>query len=365
MTKRFVFLVFLYWFVIINLLSAHLLSSIRSFIDIAEIDPETLNETAKIWLSLNQYIESTLFSFLFAALFLIIHQFAERRDIGRMSFGKIILTKSLLYIIGFGIISFIIYFIMAVNLNIYSDVDLSSIRFTPYTFISIVSYVLLVFILIINLNFIIQASKTFGYSNLHNFISGKYHTPQIEDRVFLFIDLKDSTTYAEKLGNIKYSMLIQDCFDDLNTLILKYKAEIYQYVGDEVVVTWNADQLHQNPYCLNLFFDFKKLLKSKSEYYTTKYGLVPEFKAGINGGEVTATEIGDIKRDIAYHGDVLNTASRIQGACNTYEQILLIEAGLFNKLKNHDKYQSTLIPNIKLKGKQEGTDVFAVNIKAI
>jgi class 3 adenylate cyclase len=31
-----------------------------------------------------------------------------------------------------------------------------------------------------------------------------------------------------------------------------------------------------------------------------------------------AVEVGDIRRDIAYHGDTLNTASRIQGLCNEF-----------------------------------------------
>ena len=32
---------------------------------------------------------------------------------------------------------------------------------------------------------------------------GKYHQPRVEDRIFLFIDLKDATECAEQLGHIE------------------------------------------------------------------------------------------------------------------------------------------------------------------
>ena len=183
----------------------------------------------------------------------------------------------------------------------------------------------------------------------------------MEDRVFLFIDLKDSTTYAEQLGSIKYSMLIKDCIADINTLIRPFKGEIYQYVGDEVVITWITGETIETPYCIDIYFAFKDLLSSRTTYYQNKYGLLPKFKAGVNGGSVTATEIGDIKRDIAYHGDVLNTASRIQEACNLYEQSFMITGNLLHKLSGLDKYNISSIGNIQLKGKHDGTDVYAIN----
>ena len=47
-----------------------------------------------------------------------------------------------------------------------------------------------------------------------------------------------------------------------------------------------------------------------------KYGVVPEFKVGYHFGPIMVGEIGQIKRDIAFSGDVLNTTSRIQSLCN-------------------------------------------------
>lgn len=361
MSKRFILLVFGYWILGINLITIYLLGSLEMFLEMLNIDPSKLSEMSEYWLSFKQYIESTLFGFLFALLFLSIHQIGERREFGRMSFGRIILAKSALYIIGFGLIFLVIYSVMVMIFNLYPEDALEGFSLSKATIISTGSFLVILVSQIVLLNFIIQADKTFGHSNLLNFVTGKYHSPVIEDRVFLFIDLKDSTTYAEELGNIKYSMLIKDCFDDLNVLVKRHKAEIYQYVGDEVVITWPTSKTIERPYCVELFFAFRDLLEKRADYYKNKYGFVPEFKAGVNGGKVTATEIGDIKRDIAYHGDVLNTASRIQGACNDYHQSYMIEANLFQKLSGVDQYETSLIENIQLKGKHDGTDVYGVS----
>lgn len=71
-----------------------------------------------------------------------------------------------------------------------------------------------------------------------NFLFGKYHTPKKETRIFMFLDMKSSTTIAEKIGHAKYFELLKDCYADMSNAILETSGEIYQYVGDEIVVSW-------------------------------------------------------------------------------------------------------------------------------
>jgi len=361
LNRRFIFFVFAYWIIGTNLITLFLLGGLEMYLEMLRLDPNSLPEAVTGYmLSYHQYIEATIFSFLFAILFLFIHYITEKKEYGRMGFGKIILLKSVFYMIGFTVIFFIIYAFIT-NLTPQSKESIAYFSWTPATSLFIATYALFLITQIVLLNFIIQSDRTFGPSKLANFLTGKYHLPVKEDRVFLFIDLKDSTTYAEQLGSIKYSMLIKDCIADINTLIRPFKGEIYQYVGDEVVITWITGQTIETPYCIDIFFAFEDLLGSRTTYYQNKFGLLPKFKAGVNGGSVTATEIGDIKRDIAYHGDVLNTASRIQEACNQYEQTFMITGNLLHKLSRLDKYNISSIGNIQLKGKHGGTDVYAIN----
>jgi len=217
------------------------------------------------------------------------------------------------------------------------------------------------FIISISL-FILHVSDKFGQGVLLNFILGKYHHPKEEKRIFMFMDLKSSTTYAEKLGHIKYSELIQDCFFDLTDVVANNEANIYQYVGDEVVLSWDFEKGHKKNNFINTYFEYMKIIAKRSKYYENKYGIVPEFKAGISSGYATVAEVGELKKELAYHGDVLNTASRIQGVCNKYNKTLLISADLEVVLELNLGYKKELIGSIELKGKQQPVNIYSVEL---
>lgn len=78
-------------------------------------------------------------------------------------------------------------------------------------------------------------------------------------------------------------------------------------------------------------------------------------------GMVTVVEIGDIKKEIAYHGNTLNTASRIEAVCNVYNEKLLISKKLYVELiKEASSYIYTKVVETQLKGKQGMTEIYSV-----
>jgi adenylate cyclase len=201
-----------------------------------------------------------------------------------------------------------------------------------------------------------------GERVLLNLILGKYHYPREESRIFMFLDMKDSTTHAENLGHIKFSSLIQDSLNDLTSAIIEHKVEVYQYVGDEAILTWDLQDGFEKSNCLQVYYSFQKTLNNKKEYYENKYGFVPFFKAGVHLGEVTVSEVGIIKREIAYHSDVLNTAARIQGKCNEFQAELLISEDLKSKLRGQHYFSFEHIGGISLKGKQKLVNIYKVKV---
>jgi adenylate cyclase len=210
------------------------------------------------------------------------------------------------------------------------------------------------------LGFIRQTSLMVGARVLKNLLLGKYRSPRDEKRIFMFLDLKSSTTYAERLGHARFCRLIQDCFHDLTDSAIKHEVEIYQYVGDEAILTWTMDEGTRNVNCIQVYFDFQGRLEKKSDYYKKEYDLVPEFKAGVNSGPVTVAEIGDIKRDIAYLSDVLNTAARIEAQCNKYGKHLLISSYVKDLLPKDGRYTFAPLGSVSLKGKEEEVEIFSV-----
>lgn len=226
-------------------------------------------------------------------------------------------------------------------------------------------YAILIYFFIVGslLDMFYDINKRLGKGVLLNYLLGKYYKPEEEERIFLFMDLKSSTYYAEKLGHFKYSRLIQDCFKDISPAIAKNKAQIYQYVGDEVVLTWKLKNGLKDNRCLQVFFDFMEELHKREPYYQKEYGMIPVFKAGIHSGKVMVAEVGELKSEIAYHGDAINTASRIQGLCNSYQSKLLISGSLFKKLDSDKHFNLWYEPlgSVLLNGKQLTTELYKLN----
>ncbi len=354
-------LILLYWVLILDIISYLVLINVTSFIELIQLDLSTLNTTmASYWASPYQLLESTLFGLSFGLLFIAINELSIRFGIDRLSFGSIVLIKSLIYLLGFAFSAFLVFFTVSM-IGILPEGAWQMIAQMDYSRQIIVLVLIFLLSQTIILNFIVQTITKFGYKNLSNFLLGKYQNPVIEERIFLFMDLKSSTAYAETLGNIQYSKLIKDCINDINKLVDTYKAEIYQYVGDEVVLTWESKDKWDVIAGIDIFYAFKKRLEERSKHYLEKYGVIPEFKAGLHGGKVTVAEIGNIKRDIAYHGDVLNTASRIESICNQYQERLLVSGWLLKKAATLNGYSSKEIGIVQLKGKQKKIDVHAVH----
>lgn len=67
---------------------------------------------------------------------------------------------------------------------------------------------------------------------------GRYVEPKIEKRIVMFMDLKDSTPIAEKLGHQQYFKFIRDFIYQVSIAIIEFEGTIYQYVGDEIVASW-------------------------------------------------------------------------------------------------------------------------------
>ena len=162
------------------------------------------------------------------------------------------------------------------------------------------------------------------------------------------------------MGHLSYSSFLKECFYDL-AIVQKYDAHIYQYAGDEAVLTWERSKMKSILECIDAFWAFDDVLSKKSGYYKDKYGIAPEFKAGMSMGMVTVVEIGYLKKEIAYHGNTLNTASCIEALCNIYKEKLLVSKKLYDEIiKENSSYTYAKVAETQLRGKQETTEIYSI-----
>ena len=216
------------------------------------------------------------------------------------------------------------------------------------------------FIIVVLTVFFLDVSEKYGTGVLRGLLLGKYYKPGKEERVFMFLDLKGSTTIAEQIGDEKYFTMLRYFYRVANEAIINTHGEIYQYVGDEIVISWKKNDGIRNANCLRCFSDIKQAVKDRAEVFIKDFNVVPDFKAGIHAGLVTTGEIGTVKKDIVYSGDVLNTTARIVALCNNYKQDLLISGIMQEALKAMQSYQFSFVDKVILRGKRIEMELWAV-----
>jgi adenylate cyclase len=288
--------------------------------------------------------------------------FYFRQRLRQWPFIRVALLKSLLYIsmlLATFFLAFVLYFRNKLNMPLFTQqIFVESFRYFQH---QIIILDILFWLLILLLTFIvIEISDHFGPGGLRGYLLGRYHQPRKEIRIFMFLDIKDSTRMAEELGHHRYFHFLNDFFGDITDAVILTQGEIYQYVGDEVVVSWKQKIGLKNANFIRCFFNIKKDMERHKNKYLKKYGIIPAFKAGFSHGMVMAGTVGILKKDVVFTGDVLNTGSRIQEKCNFYEVDNLITKSLLRFLDLPDKIKSRYIDHTTLRGKLNEVEVHSL-----
>ena len=208
-------------------------------------------------------------------------------------------------------------------------------------------------------NFVMTLGALLGPGVLVSFLTGRYHVPREERRVFLFVDMEGSTAQAERLGSVKFHKLLRRFIYDVGDAVQVSRGEIHKYVGDEAIVTWPEAEVADGRAidCVRLIRD---AIARNAERYRREFGVVPGFRAALHGGTVVAGEIGGWKQEIAYIGDVVNTTARIAEACRSVGRHVLISRTTLASMRLPEGWRGQDIGPTALRGKVEPVDLVAL-----
>jgi adenylate cyclase len=291
----------------------------------------------------------------------VLETFYFNRWFIKKSFSRKILYKSVIYLVIMLLFLVVTFIGMADGMAAaVSPKDVWDYAWAFFTDSSLLSVTLYITSIILITQFYTEVSDSIGQAALRNFFLGKYHRPVQEERIFMFLDMKSSTTIAEKLGHVKYFEILKEYFADLSQPVIDYSGEIYQYAGDEMIISWKLKNGIKNNNCIGCFFGMKEVITQKAQKFEEKFGLVPGFKAGFHCGMVTTGEIGVLKKEIIFTGDVLNTAARIQGLCNQFDVDILISGTLVKEMAPGFVFQTKSLGEHVLKGRGEKMEIFTV-----
>jgi class 3 adenylate cyclase len=208
-------------------------------------------------------------------------------------------------------------------------------------------------------NLVVEFGGLLGFGTLKNLLTGRYVQPKREQRAFLLIDMKDSTGMAERLGAVRFHELLNDFFRDVTDAALECEAEIHKYVGDEAILTWPAAAIADGD-CLRCPFLAQEFIERHRKTYLSRFGVVPAFRAALHYGEIVAGEIGDVRREIAYVGDTLNTAARLLDAAKEIGRDVLVSDELLAVAALPDGITAEKLPTLSVRGRAQPLGVAAL-----
>lgn len=206
----------------------------------------------------------------------------------------------------------------------------------------------------------LEINQKYSQGVFLNIIVGKYLQPREENRIIMFIDLKNSTPIAEKLGHKEYFKFIRDVIYCLAAGIAECDGRIYQYVGDEIVAWWPSTPANAKKAVQSLI-EARKIINKNADVFRWGYDITPEYKVGIHTGNITVGQVGITKKDLVMSGDTINTAARIRSACSELNQKFLVSKEMI-ELLDMKEWQTESMGLIDLKGKNEGIELFGLKI---
>jgi adenylate cyclase len=212
--------------------------------------------------------------------------------------------------------------------------------------------------IVMNLGFSI--ANIIGPRALLNFITGRYHSPVEENRLVLFVDIAGSTGLAERLGGVGIHRFLDRTFRLLTEAVVDWRGEVLDYVGDEIIVTWpeGIGAVECRP--LQCFVAMREVLVEAAGVFEREFGAVPKIRGSLHFGPVIIGEIGDVKRAIAFNGDVMNTAARLEELSRNVDGGFIASRAAMERFASAPPFAIRDLGRLPIRGRADGIDVVGI-----
>ncbi|OBZ96192.1 adenylate cyclase [Pararhizobium polonicum] len=208
--------------------------------------------------------------------------------------------------------------------------------------------------------FILRVRDLLGREVFTSMLISRYRRPVKEERVFLFIDLADSTSFAEQHGDLRAQQFLKALFAAFAEPVRRYKGAIDDYVGDAAIVTWPLERGVKFARCIRCIFDILDEIEANADSWRKNFGQVPRLRAALHGGFIITAEIGVDHHKIAYFGDTVNTTARLESLCKTLDKTVLISSELAHRIKLPDTIAIEDLGMHAVKGRGQTLGVMAL-----
>ena len=172
----------------------------------------------------------------------------------------------------------------------------------------------------------------------------------------LFSDIRAFTALSEKMSPQENFNFMNAYLRKMGPIIREHNGFIDKYIGDAIMALFiNADDaLKAAIAMLNKLFEFNQD-RQRQNLPTIKIGI------GLNTGQIMLGIIGEQNRlQGTVISDAVNVAARIESLTKIYKEPLIIGENTFTNLTEPAQYAIRFLDNIKVKGRIERINIFAV-----
>jgi adenylate cyclase len=134
---------------------------------------------------------------------------------------------------------------------------------------------------------------------------------------FIFTDLASFTSLAEQLDPGDIVGLLNGYIDGMCAIVFRHGGTVDKIVGDAVAAYWGAplDQEDQRKRAVDCALEMDAFAEDYRQRNLTVAGMLGITRIGINSGTAIIGNFGGVNFfDYTAHGDMVNTAARLEGA---------------------------------------------------
>jgi class 3 adenylate cyclase/pSer/pThr/pTyr-binding forkhead associated (FHA) protein len=161
----------------------------------------------------------------------------------------------------------------------------------------------------------------------------------------MFTDIKGSTAYFEKYGDVAGLMMVHQCNDSLRQIVEKHGGRVVKTIGDAIMATFEdcKESVQASIEMQKALVDFNAPKPEQDHVF---------IRIGLNYG------LGIVKSNDVF-GDVVNVASRVESAALP-EQIVISDS-VKEQIDKAGVFKISHIGRFSLKGKEGDRDLFEVS----
>jgi adenylate cyclase len=185
----------------------------------------------------------------------------------------------------------------------------------------------------------------------------------------LFADIRDFTAISQAMKPAEVVDMLNEYFAEMVEEVFGWNGVLDKFIGDGICAVFGphggagGDQAARALRCAAGMLDRLERLNVRR----VARGEPPlRIGIGLHSGQVLAGNVGSpMRMEYTHIGDVVNTASRIEGLTKELKESILISAETYDRAGGERAIAARCLPPVTVKGKSEPLAIFAVDAAAV